>query len=111
MTQPKHLSALSVTQNIDTTSLKQETQDYFNLCREKLGFVPNVLLAYAHDEAKLDHFMGFYNNLMLNESGLTKLEREMIAVVTPPKTSPLRLISSKRFPNTIVFFIPSLRKP
>ena len=61
MTQPKHLSALSITQNIDTTSLKQETQDYFDLCNEKLGFVPNVLLAYSHDEAKLDHFMGFYN--------------------------------------------------
>ena len=81
MTQPKHLSALSITQNIDTRSLKQETQDYFDLCNEKLGFVPNVLLAYSHDEAKLDHFMGFYNNLMLSESGLTKLEREMIAVV------------------------------
>jgi len=25
--------------------------------------------------------MGFYNNLMLDDSGLTKLEREMIAVV------------------------------
>ena len=43
--------------------------------------MPNVLLAYAHDEVKLDHFMGFYNNLMLGDSGLSKLEREMIAVV------------------------------
>jgi len=38
-------------------------------------------LAYSFNEKKLDHFMGFYNNLMLDDSGLTKLEREMIAVV------------------------------
>jgi uncharacterized peroxidase-related enzyme len=53
---------------------------YFNKCREKLGFVPNVLTAYAHDMAKLEAFAAFYNDLMLAPSGLTKLEREMIAV-------------------------------
>jgi hypothetical protein len=29
---------------------------YFDKCREKLGFVPNVLAAYAHDMAKLEAF-------------------------------------------------------
>lgn len=53
---------------------------YFDKCREKLGFVPNVLAAYAHDMAKLEAFATFYNNLMLAPSGLSKLEREMIAV-------------------------------
>lgn len=53
---------------------------YFDKCREKIGFVPNVLLAYAHDMAKLDAFAAMYNNLMLAPSGLSKLEREMIAV-------------------------------
>ena len=53
---------------------------YFEKCREKLGFVPNVLKAYAHDMAKLEAFAAFYNNLMLAPSGLSKLEREMIAV-------------------------------
>ncbi|HLH49407.1 MAG TPA: peroxidase-related enzyme [Roseiarcus sp.] len=53
---------------------------YFDKCREKLGFVPNVLAAYAHDMAKLEAFAAFYNNLMLAPSGLSKLEREMIAV-------------------------------
>ena len=81
MSQPKHLSALKITNDIQVEKLKPETQDYFNECEEKLGFIPNVLLAYAHDENKLDHFMGFYNNLMMDDSGLTKLEREMIAVV------------------------------
>lgn len=53
---------------------------YFDKCRDKLGFVPNVLSAYAHDMAKLEAFAGMYNDLMLAPSGLTKLEREMIAV-------------------------------
>jgi len=55
-------------------------QRYFDKCREKLGFVPNVLLAYAFDMAKLESFVALYNDLMLGESGLSKLEREMIAV-------------------------------
>ncbi len=53
---------------------------YFDKCRAKLGFVPNVLTAYAHDMAKLEAFAAFYNDLMLAPSGLTRLEREMIAV-------------------------------
>ena len=54
---------------------------YFGVCDEKLGFVPNVLRAYAFDQAKFDAFSAMYNDLMLADSGLTKLEREMIAVV------------------------------
>lgn len=61
--------------------LPGETQAYFDLCTEKLGLVPNVLRAYAFDIAKLDAFTGMYNELMLGDSGLSKLEREMIAVV------------------------------
>ena len=53
---------------------------YFDKCKEKLGFVPNVLLAYAFDMAKLESFVAMYNDLMLGPSGLSKLEREMIAV-------------------------------
>ncbi len=53
---------------------------YFAKCEEKLGFVPNVLKAYAFDMAKLEGFVAMYNDLMLAPSGLSKLEREMIAV-------------------------------
>jgi uncharacterized peroxidase-related enzyme len=53
---------------------------YFDKCMEKLGFVPNVLAAYAFDMAKLEAFVAMYNDLMLAPSGLSKLEREMIAV-------------------------------
>lgn len=62
-------------------SLPEKTAAYFALCEEKLGIVPNVLRAYAFDIAKLDGFTAIYNDLMLGPSGLTKLEREMIAVV------------------------------
>jgi uncharacterized peroxidase-related enzyme len=60
--------------------LPPETQKYFDICDEKLGMVPNVLKAYAFDITKLNAFSAFYNDLMLGPSGLSKLEREMIAV-------------------------------
>ncbi len=61
--------------------LGEATKAYFAKCQDKLGLVPNVLLAYAFDEKKLRAFTDMYNDLMLGESGLSKLEREMIAVV------------------------------
>ena len=61
--------------------LPDATRRYFDICREKLGLVPNVLKAYAFDIDKLDAFAALYNDLMLGDSGLSKLEREMIAVV------------------------------
>lgn len=60
--------------------LSEKTKAYFDLCQEKLGLIPNVLTAYAFDEAKLRAFTDMYNDLMLADCGLTKLEREMIAV-------------------------------
>jgi uncharacterized peroxidase-related enzyme len=61
-------------------NLSPAMQAYFAKCQEKLGFVPNVLSAYAFDNAKLEAFVAMYNDLMLAPSGLSKLEREMIAV-------------------------------
>ncbi|HEX3937704.1 MAG TPA: peroxidase-related enzyme [Xanthobacteraceae bacterium] len=60
--------------------LSPEMAAYFAKCEEKLGFVPNVLKAYAFDMTKLAAFVAMYNDLMLAPSGLSKLEREMIAV-------------------------------
>lgn len=61
--------------------LPEATQKYFDICQEKLGLVPNVLRAYAFDVDKLNGFTAVYNDMMLGQSGLSKLEREMIAVV------------------------------
>ena len=60
--------------------LPADTQKYFDICQDKLGMIPNVLQAYAFDIEKLNAFTALYNDLMLAGSGLTKLEREMIAV-------------------------------
>lgn len=61
--------------------LPEATAKYFRICEERLGMVPNVLKAYAFDIDKLNTFTAMYNDLMLADSGLSKLEREMIAVV------------------------------
>ncbi|WP_293449693.1 peroxidase-related enzyme [Planktotalea sp.] len=62
--------------------LPAQTQKYFDICQDKLGMVPNVLQAHAFDIDKLNAFTELYNDIMLADSGLSKLEREMIAVVT-----------------------------
>jgi uncharacterized peroxidase-related enzyme len=59
--------------------LTPEMADYFKLCEEKIGFVPNVLKAFAFDMTKLQAFVDYRTDLMQGESGLSKLEREMIA--------------------------------
>jgi len=61
--------------------LPEGTAKFFRICEEKLGMVPNVLVSYAFNIDKLNAFSGMYNDLMLGDSGLSKLEREMIAVV------------------------------
>lgn len=61
--------------------LPADKQKYFDICQEKLGMIPNVLQTYAFDMVKFDAFTAMYNDLMLGDSGLSKLEREMIAVV------------------------------
>jgi uncharacterized peroxidase-related enzyme len=61
--------------------LDEEMKRYIEVCKEKLGMVPNVILANASDLDRLKNFVNFYNRLMLKEGYLSKLEREMIAVV------------------------------
>ncbi len=67
--------------DLPQAELSEPTKAYFAKAKEKLGMVPNVLLAYAFDEKKLRAFTEMYNDLMLGESKISKLEREMIAVV------------------------------
>jgi uncharacterized peroxidase-related enzyme len=80
MPQPKHLTALKI-KPPPRSKLEPDMQKYFAVCDEKLGFLPNVLAAYSFDPAKLRAFVNSYNDLMLADSELSKLEREMIAVV------------------------------
>lgn len=59
---------------------EDQVQNYLNIVNEKIGFIPNVLAAFAKFPKQFEGFTKLYNSLMLGESGLTKLEREMIAV-------------------------------
>jgi uncharacterized peroxidase-related enzyme len=79
-TEPAPDDAPVVALDLAAAPLSGGMQAYFAKCEEKLGFVPNVLSAYTFDNAKLEAFVAMYNDLMLAPSGLTKLEREMIAV-------------------------------
>src|SRR5262245_38393303 len=63
------------------TKLSPAMAAFFKVSEARLGFVPNVLKAFAFDMAKLEAFVAYRNDLMLGESGLSKLEREMIATV------------------------------
>lgn len=80
MPQPDHVTALDLPEP-ERAAMDEDMRRYFEVCEEKLGMVPNVLRAYSFDQGKLRNFVNTYNELMLGDSGLSKLEREMIAVV------------------------------
>ena len=78
MPQPDHISVLGVP---DPAGLDDDLKIIWAKCVEKLGFVPNVFSTYSLKPQRLRNFMAMYNEIMLAKSGLSKLEREMIAVV------------------------------
>ena len=66
-------------------SLEQIPEDLRNRMikiQEKTGFVPNVFLTLAHRPNELRAFMAYHDTLMEGDSGLSKMEREMIVVAT-----------------------------
>ncbi len=78
MPQPDHISALGVP---DAESLPDDLKLIWAKCVEKLGFVPNVYATLSLKPQRLRDFMQMFNEIMLSESALSKLEREMVAVV------------------------------
>ena len=78
MSNPQNVTALDLP---PAGTMPPDLKAYFDKCQEKLGFVPNVLRAYAFDHGKLKTFIDMADDLMLADSGISKLEREMIAVV------------------------------
>ncbi len=78
MPQPSHISALGVP---EASTLDPDLREVWAKCVEKLGFVPNVFATYSLRPQRLRNFMAMYNEVMLSPSGLSKLEREMVAVV------------------------------
>src|SRR5580698_2376984 len=78
MPQPNHISKLGVP---DPATLDNDLQAIWQKCVDKLGFEPNVFSTYSLRLRRLRNFMAMYNEIMLSPSGLSKLEREMVAVV------------------------------
>ena len=80
MPQPDHIVKIDLPK---TKTLDDDIQKYLQICTENLGMVPNVLAAYTAKPKKFRPFTKVYNQLMLDEqeTQLSKLEREMIAVV------------------------------
>ena len=77
--QKKNLTKLNLEYNGKKDG-EDQVENYLNIVNEKIGFIPNVLAAFAKFPKQFEGFTKLYNSLMLGESGLTKLEREMIAV-------------------------------
>ena len=80
MSQPDHIVVVSLPRPED---LEDDIQAYFTTCAEKLGFVPNVVRAFTVNPDKVRNFDAYFGKPMLDKEncGLSKLEREMIAVV------------------------------
>jgi len=56
--QPDRLTALAI-KTPPRRRLDPAMQKYFAVCEEKIGHVPNVLLAYSAHGAKLPNFVNF----------------------------------------------------
>jgi uncharacterized peroxidase-related enzyme len=79
---PAHPDDIDITAlRLAPGKLSPEMAAYFKKCEERLGFVPNVLKAFAFDDAKLQAFVDYRQELVQNAANLSKLEIEMIATV------------------------------
>ena len=86
MSQPKYIHALDLPIK-EKADLDPDMQEALTFLEENHGLIPNVLKAYTFDQNKMRPFMQMYNDLMLAESPLTELEREMIGVVVSAANS------------------------
>lgn len=80
MSQPKYIHALDLPIR-EKSEMPPDIQEAWAFLEQNHGLIPNVLKAYSFDAEKIRPFMQMYNDLMLAESPLTELEREMIGVV------------------------------
>ena len=79
---PEQLTRVSALPVPDPGTLDEDLQKYLQVCEDKLGHVPNVMKVFSLRPSKMRTFIAKYNELMLtDETRLTRLEREMTAVV------------------------------
>ena len=65
--------------NLPPVKLSAAMNAYFKKCDEKLGFVPNVLKAFAFDDGKLKAFVDYRQQLV----------QELMSVAAPAGNVPL----------------------
>lgn len=78
--QPATTAPISRLHEPQEQQLPPDIQELYANMREKPGFVPNVYRAYSLRPQQLRGFIAMYESIMLADSGLSKAEREMIAV-------------------------------
>ncbi|MCZ2111467.1 MAG: peroxidase-related enzyme [Dehalococcoidia bacterium] len=81
----------------ERSSLAPETQALFNQLEQKLGFVPNVFLAFAWREPRFTRWREHFDDLMQPSPGLGKAEREMISVVVSMQNQCLYCLAAHGF--------------
>ena len=92
---PDQLQYVSELPIPEPETLPEDLQKYMRICEEKLGLIPNVIKAFSFRPEKLRTFITKYNELMLSDdTTLTRLEREMIAVVVSSYNHCLYCITS-----------------
>ena len=79
---PKQLTEIGALPIPDPDMLDDDIKKYMAICEDKLGHIPNVVKVFSLRPAKLRTFIAKYNEMMLSDdSDVSRLEREMIAVV------------------------------
>ena len=63
------------------SELPPEIQAIYAKGREAMGFLPNVQRLYAFRPSRFLTWWAHYQDIMRGQSGLSRVEREMIAVV------------------------------
>jgi uncharacterized peroxidase-related enzyme len=81
----------------ERSTLSQETQELFGQLEEKLGFVPNVFVAFAWRESRFNKWRAHFEDLMAPSPGLGKAEREMISVVVSMQNQCLYCLTAHGF--------------
>ena len=64
----------------DVAEVPDDLREAMEANEKKAGFLPNVFRAYAHKPEHFRAFFQYYEALMRGASGLSRAEREMIAV-------------------------------
>jgi uncharacterized peroxidase-related enzyme len=78
-------------------SLDERPDDIRTICEEtraKIGFIPNVFLAYARRPEHFRAFMHYHDLLMKGPSGLSRAEREAIVVAVSAENDCLYCVTA-----------------